>query len=181
MKATTYGYPEGGPANRRPAAGPGVPPGIPDVRAPAPLRTASVVPARSREGMQAMTSDQTEFEAALGDAERRLQSAVRAGDVEALDRLLDDRAVYTGPDGGTLTKQEDLEAHRSGSLVVEAFDQEDLRVAVAGTTGVTRVLATLRGRAAGRPFAARLRYTRAWVHADGTWRVLAAHASVVTT
>ncbi|WP_201776371.1 nuclear transport factor 2 family protein [Streptacidiphilus carbonis] len=126
-----------------------------------------------------MTMDQTALEAALSDAERELQSAVRSGDVEALDRLLDDGVVYTGPDGRCLTKEEDLEAHRTRTLVVEAFDQEDLRLRVAGTTGITHVLAGLKGTAAGQSFAARLRYTRTWVHADGAWRVLAAHASSV--
>lgn len=126
-----------------------------------------------------MTMDQAALEAALHDAERQLQSAVRSGDVETLDRLLDDRVVYTGPDGQSLGKEEDLEAHRSRVLTVEAFDQEDVQVTVAGTTGITRVLATLKGTAAGQSFNARLRYTRAWVHADGAWRVLAAHASAV--
>ncbi|WP_370092045.1 nuclear transport factor 2 family protein [Streptacidiphilus sp. MAP12-20] len=117
--------------------------------------------------------------AALHEAEQRLQGAVRAGDVEALDLLLDDRVVYTGPDGRSLTKEEDLEAHRSRILAVEVFDQQDLHVTVVGATGITRVLAAIRGTAAGQPFAARLRYTRTWVHADGAWRVLAAHASSV--
>lgn len=126
-----------------------------------------------------MTSDQAGLEEDLRDAERRLQSAVRAGDVDALDRLLDDRVVYTGPDGVVLTKEDDLAAHRARSVVVDVFGQEDLRVTVAGTTGVTHVLAELRGTAGGQPFAARLRYTRTWVRAEGAWRVLAAHAGAV--
>ncbi|WUH91775.1 nuclear transport factor 2 family protein [Streptomyces sp. NBC_00433] len=126
-----------------------------------------------------MTNDQAGLEADLLDAERRLQAAVLSGDVDALDLLLDDRVVYTGPDGHSVTKEEDLEAHRSRSLVVEVFDQEDLQVTVAGTTGITRVLVTLQGVAAGQSFAARLLYTRTWVHADGTWRVLAAQAGAV--
>ena len=124
-----------------------------------------------------MTRDQAALEAALRDGERRLQSAVRSGDVEALDRLLDDRVVYTGPDGRSFTKEEDLKGYRSRGLIVEAFEQEDLQVTVVGTTGITRVLATLQGTAGGEPFTARLRYTRTWVHAEGAWRVLAAHAS----
>jgi ketosteroid isomerase-like protein len=126
-----------------------------------------------------MTMDQAASEAALRDVERQLQSAVRSGDVELLEQLLDDRVVYTGPDGRSLTKEEDLEAHRSRSLIVEVFDQEELQVTVAGMTGITHVLATLQGIAAGQPFTGRLRYTRTWVHAEGVWRVLAAHASSV--
>ncbi len=124
-------------------------------------------------------TDQTVLVAALHEAEERLQVAVRAGDVGGLDRLLDDRVVYTGPDGRSLTKGEDLEAHRSRALAVEVFEQEELHVTVVGTTGVTRVLARLVGTAAGEPFGVRFRYTRTWVHGDGGWRVLAAHASQV--
>jgi ketosteroid isomerase-like protein len=126
-----------------------------------------------------MGTDQVAFVAALNEAEQRLQDAVRSGDVEALDLLLDDRVVYTGPDGSSVTKEEDLEAHRSRTLAVHVFDQQDLQVTVVGSTGITHVLAGLQGTAGGQPFAARLRYTRTWVHADGTWRVLAAHASAV--
>lgn len=123
--------------------------------------------------------DQVALEAALHDAEQRLQAAVLSGDAQALDLLLDDRVVYTGPDGSTMTKEEDLGAHRSRTLAVEVFDQQDLDVVVVGSTGVTRVLAELEGTAGGHPFRARLRYTRAWTYADGTWRVLAAHAGAV--
>jgi Domain of unknown function (DUF4440)/Protein of unknown function (DUF952) len=49
----------------------------------------------------------------LSRAERRLQAAQLAGDVEALDRLLDDRLVAIGPDGARYTKADDLAAHRS--------------------------------------------------------------------
>lgn len=126
------------------------------------------------------TTDQAAArEAALHEAEQRLQTAIRAGDVTALDLLLDDRVVYTGPDGSTVTKQEDLAAHRSRALAVDVLDQQELHVIVVGDTGITRVLARLEGTAGGRPFSALLRYTRAWVHAGGAWRVLAAHASAV--
>jgi ketosteroid isomerase-like protein len=123
--------------------------------------------------------NQAAFEAALRDAEQRLQAAVRSGDVRELDLLLDDRAVYTGPDGSTMTKEQDLGAHRSRAVAVKVFDQQDLHVTVVDSTGVTRVLAELEGTAGGSPFKARLRYTRTWIHADGAWRVLAAHASAV--
>lgn len=126
-----------------------------------------------------MGMDQVALEAALHNAEQRLQAAVRAGDVRALDLLLDDRVVYTGPDGSTVTKEEDLGAHRSRALAVEVFEQQDLHVTVVGSTGITRVLAGLEGTAGGQPFKARLRYTRTWIHTDSTWRVLAAHASAV--
>lgn len=126
-----------------------------------------------------MATDAATSEVTLQEAEMSLQAAIRSGDTEALDLLLDDRAVYTGPDGSTMTKEQDLAAHRSRTLTVDVLDQQDLHVTVSGTTGVTRVLVHLQGTAGDQPFTAVLRYTRTWVRTDGTWRVLAAHASAL--
>jgi ketosteroid isomerase-like protein len=116
-------------------------------------------------------------EGELEAAELRLQAAMLASDVEALDALLDDECVYTGPDGVAIGKAADLEAHRSGVLDVQAFDVDALTFRVLGDTGLSFVEASLRGTAGGQPFSARMRYTRTWVRTDGAWRVVAAHAS----
>jgi ketosteroid isomerase-like protein len=114
----------------------------------------------------------------LRQAERELQSAMLAGDLGQLDRLIDDRVIATGPDGRRFTKTEDLESHRSGTLVIHDLTEEELSVVVAGDTGVTVVLLALTGVHGGEEFAVRLRYTRTWVrHGDDRWRVLAAHVS----
>lgn len=115
----------------------------------------------------------------LRKAERRLQEAQLAGDVAALDQLLDDRLIFTfGPEGKCYTKQDDLHIHRSGQQTLTKVAEEELTVLVEGHTGVTWFLGTLEGTFAGRPFAARLRYTRTWIFDDGHgWRIVAAHAS----
>lgn len=114
----------------------------------------------------------------LLEAERELQSAMLAGDVSALERLIDDRVIATGPDGRRFTKTQDLETHRSGTLVIQDLTEEEISVVVAGSTGVTVVLLALTGAHDGEEFAARLRYTRTWVrHGTDRWRVLAAHVS----
>jgi hypothetical protein len=115
----------------------------------------------------------------LRRAERRLQAAQLAGDTTALAQLLDDRVLFTfGPTGRCYTKQDDLHLHRTRQQVLTKVSEEDLTVLVAGRTGVTWFLGTLEGTFAGVPFAARLRYTRTWIHDDHHgWRILAAHAS----
>ncbi len=116
----------------------------------------------------------------LRQAERRLQAAQLAGDVVALDHLLDDHLVAIGPDGSRYTKDDDLAAHRSGSSVVSTLVEDGLEVVVSGTTGVTLVVVTVSGTFAGQPMSARLRYTRTWVHGEDTgWRILAAHVAVL--
>ncbi|MGC4857218.1 nuclear transport factor 2 family protein [Micromonospora sp. DT4] len=119
-------------------------------------------------------------EAELLDAERTLQAAQRAADVAALDQLLVDQLIAIGPDGRKHTKAEDLAAHRDRTSVIEELLEEELDLLVVGSTGVTFCLARVAGMFDGAPFAARLRYTRTWVHDDPHgWRVLAAHISQV--
>jgi ketosteroid isomerase-like protein len=117
----------------------------------------------------------------LRAAERRLQAAQLAGDADALDQLLDDRLIFTlGVDGKTYTKQDDLEIQRSGAQSLTRVEEEDLRLLVDGTTGVTWFLGTLAGTFGGDTFHARMRYTRTWIKEDARgWRVIAAHASAV--
>ncbi|WP_089155451.1 nuclear transport factor 2 family protein [Micromonospora sp. NBS 11-29] len=115
---------------------------------------------------------------ALRAAERRLQQAQLRSDVAELDRLIDDRLVFTGPDGSLYAKQDDLHAHRSGRQTMTRVDEEDLAALVVGGTGVTWFLGTLAGTLAGEPFVARVRYTRTWILDEDTgWRLIAAHVS----
>ncbi|MEV0768802.1 nuclear transport factor 2 family protein [Nocardia salmonicida] len=113
----------------------------------------------------------------LRDAERRLQAAQLAGDVQALDHLLDDRLIFTfGAD--TYTKTDDLELHRTRTQVMTALVEEELNVLTDGRAGVTWFLGTVEGTVNGEPFGARMRYTRSWLHDDTHgWRIIAAHAS----
>jgi hypothetical protein len=109
-------------------------------------------------------------------ADRRLQAAQLESDVEALDALIDDRLVFTGPDGRLYSKQDDLRVHRTGEQRLTRVEEESLDVLVAGGTGVTWFLGTLAGEIGGEAFLARVRYTRTWIE-DGGWRLIAAHVS----
>ncbi|WP_042377455.1 nuclear transport factor 2 family protein [Streptacidiphilus melanogenes] len=128
-----------------------------------------------------MGSDETGgLTADLRSAERRLQAAQLAADADALELLLDDRLVFTGPDGRLYSKKDDLEIQRSGRQRLGRVDEEELAVLVVGTTGVTWFLGLVGGTLDGQEFSARVRYTRTWVHSDeGGWRVVAAHVTPV--
>ena len=119
--------------------------------------------------------------AELREAETQLQAAMLAGDAEALDGLVDERLVATVlPALGLVTKEQDLEAHRSGRLRLSRLDEEDFASVVADPTGMTRVVVSLEGTNIGEPFATRMVYTRTW-HRDDEhgWRVLGGHVSPV--
>ena len=116
----------------------------------------------------------------LHTAERALQAAQLASDVAELDRLIDDRLVFTGPDGRLYSKADDLRLHGSGEQRMSGVDEEDLTVLVAGNTGVTCFLGTVSGVLSGTEFTARVRYTRTWIYDESYgWRLIAGHVSGV--
>ncbi|GAA1756355.1 nuclear transport factor 2 family protein [Luedemannella helvata] len=115
---------------------------------------------------------------ALRVAERRLQAAQLASNVKLLDELIDDRLIFTGPDGALYRKSDDLYAHGSGHQVMSRVDEEQITALVVGDTGVTWFLGTVAGTIAGEPFEERVRYTRTWAYDSRTgWRLIAAHVS----
>jgi hypothetical protein len=119
-------------------------------------------------------------ETLLHSAERRLQLAQLHSDVAELDALIDERLIFTGPDGRLYGKQDDLDVHGQGRQTMSKVEQHDLRVIVAEHVGVTCFYGRLEGSLDGEPFAAQLRYTRTWLFdEDRGWQLVAGHASVV--
>lgn len=117
----------------------------------------------------------------LQDAESAFQKAFLKGDVAALEAILHPDVRYVGPDGVTVDRKADLDARRSGVLVLDDVDELNRQVQVFGSVGVTRVILHLVGSVAGEPIDASLVYTRTWQHTDDGWVVVAAHASLAST
>ncbi|WP_336922403.1 nuclear transport factor 2 family protein [Aquipuribacter sp. SD81] len=110
----------------------------------------------------------------LAAAERRLLQAQRTNDVAALDGLLHPGVVGRGPDGSTFTKEEDLDAYRSGRLRIVSVEERSVDVQDDGTSGVTRTVVDVEAVQGGATAVARMRYTRLWVRSETGWQVLAA-------
>jgi ketosteroid isomerase-like protein len=108
-------------------------------------------------------------------AERTLQAAQLAGDVDALDRLLHPDLLAVAPDGRLADKAADLAAHRAGVFEIDDLEEKELRLVSDEGTAVTFVLVRLRGSIGDEKIAGLVRYTRTWVRGPDGWRVLAAH------
>src|SRR4051812_42513751 len=76
--------------------------------------------------------------------ETRLRAAQLDADVAALDALIADALLFTGPDGQLGTKAQDLEAHGSGAVRFRAHEPEELRVRrIGGDVAVVALRAQL--------------------------------------
>ena len=126
-----------------------------------------------------MTTDAPDSE--IVALEARLRAAQLAADVGALDALIADELLFTGPDGTLGTKAQDLAAHASGAVRFRVHEPEELRVRRVGPdVAVTALRARLAVEVAGTLMQGVYRYTRVWAREHGgPWRVVAGHVSAV--
>ena len=115
----------------------------------------------------------------LEACEASLRKAQLAGDVAALERLIDDALVFTGPDGNLYGKSDDLTAHRTGTIRITRLDPSEERVQRFGSIAVVSVRMEMAGTFNGTAFAGPFRYTRVWCARPDGWRIVAGHVSAV--
>ena len=115
------------------------------------------------------------------DLEEQIRAAQLNADVEALDRLISEELLFTGPDGQLATKAQDLEAYRSGVVRFLEHEPEELRVRRVGSAlAVSALRARLAVEVGGQIARGTYRYTRVWARENGkNWRVVGGHVSAV--
>ncbi|MGQ0649343.1 MAG: nuclear transport factor 2 family protein [Gemmatimonadaceae bacterium] len=118
-------------------------------------------------------------DASLQECEVALRQAQLTSDVSALDRLVDDALVFTGPDGAIYGKQDDLEAHRNGLVRITRLEPSEERIQRFGNIAVVSVRMEMSGTFQGVAFAGPFRYTRVWCARPDGWRIVAGHVSAV--
>ena len=111
------------------------------------------------------------------ELEARLRSAQLAADVAALDALIAEDLLFTGPDGSLGTKEQDLAAHASGAVRFREHEPEELRVR---RVGANVALTALRARLMVEVGGVEVRGTYRWTRdGGGSWRVVGGHVSAV--
>jgi ketosteroid isomerase-like protein len=113
--------------------------------------------------------------------ETRLRAAQLTADLAALQDLISDDLLFTGPDGQLGTKSQDIEAYRSGIVKFLAHVPEELRIRRVGAdVAITSLRAELTVNVAGNLSHGTYRYTRVWAReGSGSWRVAGGHVSLV--
>lgn len=109
--------------------------------------------------------------------EEKLRTAMIAGDVETLSELIDDDLVFTGPTGAVMTKEEDLEAHRSRTLLIQRLDLFETVLHPMRGDFVATTKAKLEATYDQHPVSGTFAYTRIWHEGERGWRVTAGHCS----
>lgn len=115
----------------------------------------------------------------LRDCEAALRAAQLASDTEALELLLDDALIFTGPDGLVYGKADDLDAHRRGIIRITRLEPTEENILDFGHLAVVTIRMEMSGAFHGEPFGGAFRYTRVWRDGPEGWRIVAGHVSAV--
>lgn len=101
--------------------------------------------------------------------ERDFTTAVLSNDADAISKFLSDDWAIVDADGRVIDKARFLEAIKSGTLVHEEMELDDLTVRAHGDSAVVTTITSTKGRFAKQEFATQERATDFYVKRDGRW------------
>lgn len=113
--------------------------------------------------------------------EERLYQAQLASNISMLDELIHENLIFTALDGNLVSKQDDLNAHRSSEFTITQMHPLEQRVIDLGEVAVVNALMDTEAIIHGEVHIAKIRYTRVWKLEDSNWKIVAGHMSMVQT
>ena len=102
--------------------------------------------------------------------ERDFAAAVLSNDVDAIGKFLTDDWAIVDADGGVIDKGHFLSVIKSGTLVHEEMELDDMTVRAYGDSAVVTTITSAKGNFAGQKFTTRERATDFFVKRDGRWQ-----------
>jgi ketosteroid isomerase-like protein len=111
--------------------------------------------------------------------EDALREAMLAGDVAALDRLIDADLMFVSHLGAVVGKAEDLEMHRTRRLRITSMTPSDQRIQRLGETTVVTVRMHTTAIVDGTAVEQTFRYTRVWHRRAEGWKIVSGGMVVV--
>lgn len=116
------------------------------------------------------------------EKEERLRQAMLKSDVAELDELISPELLFTNHLGQLVSKEQDLDIHRSGTLKLTELTPSERYIHLNEGFSVVSVQMRLLGSYAGTEIDEQIRYTRVWtLSSAGSLQIVAGHASVVST
>ena len=110
--------------------------------------------------------------------EEMLRSAMLSNNVELLEELLSDELIFVNHLGQWLSKEEDINAHRSKSLDIAGIEVLEQEIKLFQELAVTVTKIALNGSlATGESIGGEYSYTRVWKDVEGKLKVVSCHCS----
>jgi ketosteroid isomerase-like protein len=94
--------------------------------------------------------------------EDQLKTAMMSSDTVVLDKLLDDDLIFTNHLGQIMSKNDDLEAHRTGFVKINSIEHSEWQIKLKENIAIVSVLSRIHGEFGGEESNVALRFTRIW-------------------
>ena len=107
------------------------------------------------------------------EVEKQLVEAMRKSDVETLNKVLHDDLLFVLPTGEVITKQMDLETHKSGNLILEEIVSSIDSIKLIEENAVVTLSSKIKGKMLHQHFEGNFRYIRVWKIFDNQLKVIA--------
>lgn len=111
--------------------------------------------------------------------EEKLRNAMINGDVENLDKLISDELSFVSPFGQIVTKEDDIDTHRSGIVNITEIKFLNQKVILLENAAVTITQAKVQAITAGQHREDEMYYTRVWQKHKNELKVISGHCSFV--
>lgn len=105
--------------------------------------------------------------------EEELRLAMLAGDVQKLDELIDDNLTFISPFGCMVTKQMDLNVHRTKAQVLTSLEPTEQTIDVRNNIVIVTVKMQLTGTYNKMDVSGKYRYMRIWQKIEDKWKIVA--------
>ncbi len=116
----------------------------------------------------------------IENLEEKLRDAMLTSDVAVLDELIADDLVWTMHTGFVASKQDDLEAHRTGVFRFTTLEISDRQIhPYTDNCAVVTLKADITGTLNGQAFSESYRFTRMWLQRQNRWQIIAGHVSQI--
>jgi ketosteroid isomerase-like protein len=132
--------------------------------------------ATNPESMTSHTSAQ-----AVEALNRRWMESYIKRDLVFLEQHLSGDYVGTFPDGSVLDKRGEIEALRSGTVVLRAMTPREMTVHTYGDAAVITGRSTIAATVKGREESGEYRFTDVWINDSGRWLAVASHVTRIAT
>ncbi|MDH5444248.1 MAG: nuclear transport factor 2 family protein [Gammaproteobacteria bacterium] len=115
----------------------------------------------------------------IEEVEENLRQAMMASDISMLDKLISPCLIFTNHLGHVMSKDDDLNGHKSGDFLIEDIVLSDSTCFIHGDTAVVATRADITGSYKGSPANGNFRFTRVWQKHDNQLQVIAGHSCII--
>ncbi|AFY95052.1 nuclear transport factor 2 family protein [Chamaesiphon minutus] len=116
------------------------------------------------------------------EIEERLRQAMLKSDLAELDALIAPELIFTGYLGQLVSKEQDLDMHRSGAIAIQSIMPSERQIQLNDGFSIVSVRMYMSSSYQGTQMEGNFRFTRVWaVSSVGLLQIVAGHVGMVAS